>query len=159
MSANFAALAYLVAGVLFILALRGLSSPETSRRGNSLGMVGMGIAIVVTLFVSGAADGLTWMMILGGVAIGGGIGALIARRIAMTAMPEQTIAGGVPLQTVRTDLDRLSVVPEVCRPPAVPDDGHLACQGQPASHRHFQPRGKGQHQTHRLWREHRHAHQ
>lgn len=88
MSANFAALAYLIAGVLFVLALRGLSSPETSRRGNMLGMIGMAIAVVVTLGVSGAADALTWTMIIVGVAIGGGIGALIAKRIAMTAMPQ-----------------------------------------------------------------------
>jgi NAD(P) transhydrogenase subunit beta len=88
MSANFAALAYLIAGVLFVLALRGLSSPETSRRGNKLGMTGMAIAVVVTLGISGAADALTWTMIIVGVAIGGGIGALIAKRIAMTAMPQ-----------------------------------------------------------------------
>ena len=88
MSANFAALAYLIAGVLFILALRGLSSPETSRRGNTMGMLGMAIAVIVTLGVSGASDALTWMMIIAGVAIGGGIGAVIARRIAMTAMPQ-----------------------------------------------------------------------
>ncbi|MFT5449483.1 MAG: NAD(P) transhydrogenase subunit beta [Gammaproteobacteria bacterium] len=88
MSANFAALAYLLAGVLFILALRGLSSPESSRRGNTLGMIGMAIAVVVTLGVSGANDGLTWTMIIAGVAIGGGIGAIIARRIPMTAMPQ-----------------------------------------------------------------------
>ena len=88
MSANFAALAYLLSGVLFILALRGLSSPESSRRGNTLGMIGMAIAVVVTLGVSGANDGLTWAMIIAGVAIGGGIGAVIARRIPMTAMPQ-----------------------------------------------------------------------
>ncbi len=92
MSANFAALAYLVAGVLFILALRGLSSPETSRRGNLLGMVGMGIAIVITLGVSGASDAMTWIMIVAGVGIGGGIGAVIARRIPMTAMPQLVAA-------------------------------------------------------------------
>jgi NAD(P) transhydrogenase subunit beta len=88
MSANFSALAYLIAGVLFILALRGLSSPETSRRGNLLGMVGMAIAVVVTLGVAGSGDVLTWTMIVVGVAIGGGIGAVIAKRIAMTAMPQ-----------------------------------------------------------------------
>jgi len=92
MSANFAALAYLAAGVLFILALRGLSSPETSRRGNLLGMVGMAIAVVVTLGVSGASDALTWLMIVAGVALGGGIGATIARRIPMTAMPQLVAA-------------------------------------------------------------------
>ena len=76
---NLAALAYLVAGVLFILALRGLSSPESSRRGNLLGMVGMAIAVVTTLVVSGVADGLTWGLIVLGVAVGGGIGAVTAR--------------------------------------------------------------------------------
>ena len=77
-SANLAALAYLAAGILFILALRGLSSPETSRRGNIFGMVGMGIAVLTTLAVSGVKDPLTWGLIVGGVVIGGGIGAVIA---------------------------------------------------------------------------------
>ncbi|MBN9577433.1 MAG: NAD(P)(+) transhydrogenase (Re/Si-specific) subunit beta [Alphaproteobacteria bacterium] len=88
MSANLAALSYLVSGVLFILALRGLSSPVTSRAGNRNGMIGMALAIVTTLLVAGVTDALTWGLIIGGVAIGGGIGALIARRIAMTAMPQ-----------------------------------------------------------------------
>ena len=92
MNMNVAALLYLLAGVLFILALRGLSSPESSRRGNLYGMVGMAIAIVTTLFVSGAADGLTWTMIVVGVALGGGIGAVTARRIPMTAMPQLVAA-------------------------------------------------------------------
>ena len=89
---NIAALVYLISGVLFILALRGLSSPESARRGNLLGMLGMALAVVTTLFVSGVADGLTWGMIIVGVAIGGGIGALIARRIPMTAMPQLVAA-------------------------------------------------------------------
>jgi len=92
MSENFIALAYLVAGVLFILALRGLSSPETSRRGNLLGMIGMAIAIVTTLFAAPPANGLTWILIIGGIAVGGSIGAYIARRIAMTAMPQLVAA-------------------------------------------------------------------
>lgn len=91
-SANLAALAYLAAGILFILALRGLSSPETSRQGNVFGMVGMGIAVLTTLAVSGVKDPLTWGLIIGGVAIGGGIGAVIANRIAMTAMPQLVAA-------------------------------------------------------------------
>jgi NAD(P) transhydrogenase subunit beta len=91
-TANFAAIAYLVSGVLFILALRGLSSPETSRRGNMLGMTGMALAVVVTLYVAGVRDGLTWGMIVAGVAIGGSIGAVIARRIPMTAMPQLVAA-------------------------------------------------------------------
>ena len=78
------ALAYLVAGVLFILALRGLSSPETSQAGNRYGMIGMGIAVATTLILHGV--GLP--LIVGAVAIGGGVGWYIARAIKMTAMPE-----------------------------------------------------------------------
>jgi NAD(P) transhydrogenase subunit beta len=95
MNANIAALAYLASGVLFILALRGLSSPETSRRGNALGMAGMTIAVGVTLLTlwsQNALDGVTVGMILGGVLIGGGVGAFTARRIAMTAMPQLVAA-------------------------------------------------------------------
>ncbi len=92
MTADLAALAYLASGALFILALRGLSSPETSRRGNALGMSGMVLAVVVTLYLAGIGDGLTWGMIIAGVAIGGTIGAIIARRIPMTAMPQLVAA-------------------------------------------------------------------
>jgi H+-translocating NAD(P) transhydrogenase subunit beta len=88
MSPELVALAYLAAGVLFILALRGLSSPETSRRGNYMGMLGMAIAVFTTLAVAQPQQPVTWAMILGGAAVGGGIGAVIARRIPMTAMPE-----------------------------------------------------------------------
>ena len=76
MSSNLVALLYLVAGVLFILALRGLSSPETSRRGNYMGMAGMAIAVVTTLAVARPESGLSWAMIAGGIAIGGTIGAV-----------------------------------------------------------------------------------
>jgi H+-translocating NAD(P) transhydrogenase subunit beta len=93
MNANLIALLYLAAAVLFIMALRGLSSPETSRRGNMLGMAGMGIAIATTLAQLGApGDPLTWLLIAGGLAIGGGIGATIARKVPMTAMPELVAA-------------------------------------------------------------------
>lgn len=95
MNASIAALAYLAAGVLFILSLRGLSSPETSRRGNTLGMIGMGLAVGVTLLTlgtSGALDLLTLVLIGGGVVVGGGAGALIARRVPMTAMPQLVAA-------------------------------------------------------------------
>ena len=92
MSADIAALAYLVSGALFILALRGLSSPETSRRGNLLGMLGMAIAVVTTLVLADIAEGLTWGLIVLGVGIGGGAGAVIARRIPMTAMPQLVAA-------------------------------------------------------------------
>jgi NAD(P) transhydrogenase subunit beta len=91
-SANFAALAYLVAGILFILALRGLSSPELARRGNAFGMLGMVLAVATTLVVAGITDWLTWVLIVVGVALGGGVGAIIARRIPMAAMPQLVAA-------------------------------------------------------------------
>src|ERR1041385_7859973 len=92
LQADLAALAYLVSGVLFILALRGLSSPVTSRAGNRNGMIGMALAIATTLWVTHVVDALTWGMIVVAIAIGGGIGAVIARRIAMTAMPQLVAA-------------------------------------------------------------------
>ena len=92
MTANIAALLYLIAGVLFILALRGLSSPETSRTGNRRGMIGMALAIVTTLAVARVTDTLTWGLIVAGIAIGGAVGAITARRIAMTAMPQLVAA-------------------------------------------------------------------
>src|SRR6202161_4816336 len=92
MSANLSAVLYLVAGVLFILALRGLSSPATSRQGNLFGMTGMGIAVATTLAAHPPADGVAWLLVILGVAIGGGIGAVIARRVPMTSMPELVAA-------------------------------------------------------------------
>jgi NAD(P) transhydrogenase subunit beta len=92
MTSGLVAFLYLVSGVLFILALRGLSSPETSRQGNYFGMAGMAIAVVTTLAVAAPEAPLTWAMIVGGIAVGGGIGAVIARRIPMTAMPELVAA-------------------------------------------------------------------
>jgi len=92
MSADIAALLYLIAGVLFILALKGLSSPASSRIGNRNGMLGMLIAILTTLWVAGVTDPLTWGMIVVGIAIGGLIGAITAKRIAMTAMPQLVAA-------------------------------------------------------------------
>jgi NAD(P) transhydrogenase subunit beta len=103
-------LAYLISGVCFILALRGLSSPASSQRGNRLGMIGMAIAVVTTLvthfpMVSAQAaaaagygndpvalDGMTFIQILAAIAIGGGIGLVTARRIQMTAMPQLVAA-------------------------------------------------------------------
>lgn len=87
MSVNLAAFLYLVSGVLFILALRGLSHPTTSRQGNFYGMLGMGIAIVTTLILAQPSFGGLALIVLG-LAIGGGIGAVVAKRIAMTAMPQ-----------------------------------------------------------------------
>jgi H+-translocating NAD(P) transhydrogenase subunit beta len=82
-------LAYLISGVFFILALRGLSSPATSQRGNRFGMAGMLIAVVTTLVTHEVAS---LPEILGAIAIGGGIGWIIARRIAMTDMPQLVAA-------------------------------------------------------------------
>jgi NAD(P) transhydrogenase subunit beta len=82
-------LAYLIAGVCFILALRGLSSPETSRRGNRAGMIGMAIAVATTLVTHNVAS---LPEIAVAMAIGGGIGLVTARRIQMTAMPQLVAA-------------------------------------------------------------------
>src|SRR5690606_27984292 len=91
LSANVTAVLYVVSAVLFILALRGLSSPETSRQGNMFGMVGMAIAIVTTLLT--AAPGFSGLvLIIAGLAIGGGVGAVIAKRVPMTAMPQLVAA-------------------------------------------------------------------
>ena len=91
MTSNLAASLYLISGILFILALRGLSSPETSRQGNFFGILGMAIAIIVTfLFVNISFSSL--LFIICSLAIGGSIGTIIAYRISMTAMP-QLVAG------------------------------------------------------------------
>ena len=92
MSPNLVALLYLVAGVLFILALRGLSSPDSSQRGNLFGMIGMTIAVLTTLGSHPPADPVAWGLVIGGIALGGGIGAVIARRVPMTSMPELVAA-------------------------------------------------------------------
>jgi NAD(P) transhydrogenase subunit beta len=92
MTANLAASLYLVSGVLFILALRGLSHPETSRKGNTYGMIGMTIAVLTTLAISSPQDATTWALILGGLGIGAVIGAVIAKKIPMTQMPELVAA-------------------------------------------------------------------
>jgi len=87
MSANLSAIFYLISGVLFILALRGLSSPETSRRGNLFGILGMIIAITVTfLSIENFSTGFIYVVIF--LLVGGSIGAFIAYKISMTAMPE-----------------------------------------------------------------------
>jgi len=92
MSPNLVALLYLAAGVLFILALRGLSSPETGRQGNLFGMVGMGIAIATTLASHPPAGIGAWILVVVGLALGGGTGGVIARRVPMTAMPQLVAA-------------------------------------------------------------------
>src|SRR5512138_2436355 len=92
MSANLSALLYLVAGVLFILSLRGLSSPASSRQGNLFGMIGMAIAVGTTLANHPPADAVAWILTILGIAIGASIGAVIARRVPMTSMPELVAA-------------------------------------------------------------------
>ena len=87
MTANSVALAYLAAAILFILALKGLSSPVSARRGNMFGMVGMLIAVVTTLTITHNM----WYILLA-IAVGGTIGAVLARRIEMTSMPELVAA-------------------------------------------------------------------
>ena len=86
-SANLSAIFYLVSGILFILALRGLSSPETSRRGNLFGILGMIIAITVTFLTVGNFSTSTIYVFIF-LLVGGAIGAFIAYKIPMTAMPE-----------------------------------------------------------------------
>jgi NAD(P) transhydrogenase subunit beta len=91
MSANSVALAYLIASIFFILALKGLSSPLTARRGNLFGMVGMAIAVLTTAALivelsGGKAAGMTWVLL--GLVVGGGYGAYRARTVEMTKMPE-----------------------------------------------------------------------
>ena len=88
MNVNLAALLYLVSGVLFIFALRGLSHPTTSRQGNQFGMIGMAIAIVTTLALRSPSGFGGWLLVIFGLGLGGGFGALLARRIEMTKMPQ-----------------------------------------------------------------------
>src|SRR5690349_19294984 len=92
MGANLSSLLYLVSGVLFILALRGLSHPTTSRQGNLYGMVGMALAIVTTLVGAPPASLGAWLLVLIGLGVGGGVGAVVARRVPMTAMPQLVAA-------------------------------------------------------------------
>src|SRR2546429_5532540 len=86
MTADLDGLAYLLAGVLFILALRGLSNPETSRRGNLFGIIGMAIAIVTTLVTHPPAGIGAWALVVIGMAVGGGTRAVVARRAPRSAM-------------------------------------------------------------------------
>ena len=92
MSPNLVALGYLVAAVCFILALRGLSSPTSARQGNMIGIAGMAIAILFTLFNLPNAGAGSYVMILTALAIGGGIGVVVAKKIEMTAMPQLVAA-------------------------------------------------------------------
>jgi H+-translocating NAD(P) transhydrogenase subunit beta len=87
-NANLAAILYLVSAVLFILALRGLSSPASSRQGNRFGMIGMAIAVLTPLALKPPSSAISWLLVVLGFAIGGGIGVWRARTIQMTAMPQ-----------------------------------------------------------------------
>src|SRR5438874_4184402 len=89
MTANLSALLYLAAAVCFIMALRGLSSPQTARGGNLYGIAGMAIAILTTLAMPQVVS--FWLIILG-ILIGGAIGSYIARQIQMTALPQLVAA-------------------------------------------------------------------
>jgi NAD(P) transhydrogenase subunit beta len=89
MTANFAALAYVLASVLFIMALRGLSGPETARMGNVYGVIGMVIAVLTTLAMPGV---VSYAEILAALVVGGAVGTVIARRIEMSAMPQLVAA-------------------------------------------------------------------
>ena len=91
MSTELTAILYIIAGILFILALRGLSSPATSRKGNRNGMIGMAIAVGATVFSErflSSADATSWLLILAAVGVGGAVGAWRARTVAMTEMPQ-----------------------------------------------------------------------
>ena len=89
MSESLSALLYLVASICFIMALRGLSSPETARGGNIFGIVGMVIAILTTL---ASPEVVSYWLIVIGIVIGGAVGAYIARQIQMTALPQLVAA-------------------------------------------------------------------
>lgn len=92
MNVNLAAILYLIAGILFIMALRGLSSPATSRRGNIFGMTGMTLAILTTLALKPPSGIVSWILVIAGIGIGGGLGAWRARTVKMTDMPQLVAA-------------------------------------------------------------------
>ncbi|WP_198156115.1 NAD(P)(+) transhydrogenase (Re/Si-specific) subunit beta, partial [Herbaspirillum autotrophicum] len=98
MSMNLVTLLYLIASVCFIQALKGLSHPSTARRGNSFGIIGMAIAVATTIALiiklkgELPATGIGFWLVAGGVVVGGGIGAFLARRVEMTKMPELVAA-------------------------------------------------------------------
>ena len=89
MSENLTAISYLVSAIFFILALKGLSHPESARNGNIMGIIGMIIAVITTLFNPNV---LSYEMIILGILIGGGIGTYIALKIEMTALPQLVAA-------------------------------------------------------------------
>src|SRR5207248_6903123 len=108
MSENATRLAYLVTIVTFILALRFLSSPAHARRGNQIGAAGMIVAIVVTWIKAGSTS---WWAIVIGMLIGGGFGAVAARKVKMTAMPQMValfngVGGGAAALIALAELHR-----------------------------------------------------
>ena len=92
MSVNLAAIGYLIAGICFILALRGLSHPATSRAGLRYGMIGMTVAVLVAIFSLRHAGFGSYLLIILGLVAGGGVGFVIAKKIEMTAMPQLVAA-------------------------------------------------------------------
>jgi NAD(P) transhydrogenase subunit beta len=127
MNANLAAILYIVSGVLFILALRGLSSPVTSQAGNRNGMIGMAIAVattLATLWSQGALDVMTLGLIIAGVAVGGGVGAVIARKVAMTSMP-QLVAAFHSLVGMAACLVAVAAIYTPAAYGIVGEDGHI----------------------------------
>jgi len=91
-SANLISFLYLISGIFFILALRGLSNPESARRGNYFGIIGMIIASATTILITPPSSTLDIILLIGGITIGGSIGLIIAKKIAMTAMPQLVAA-------------------------------------------------------------------
>ncbi|MDP3533416.1 MAG: NAD(P)(+) transhydrogenase (Re/Si-specific) subunit beta [Alphaproteobacteria bacterium] len=85
MASSISVILYLVSAICFIMALRGLSSPDSARQGNMFGMAGMLIAILTTIFSHSISS---YILIIGGIAVGGGIGAIIAKRLQMTSLPQ-----------------------------------------------------------------------
>ncbi len=92
MSANLISFLYLISGIFFILALRGLSNPESARSGNYFGIIGMIIASATTILITPPSSTVDIILLTGGITIGGSIGLIIAKKIAMTAMPQLVAA-------------------------------------------------------------------
>ena len=133
MNASLAALAYLVSGVLFILSLRGLSSPETSRRGNTFGMIGMGLAIGVTLLTLGATralDPLTLALIAGGAGV---VVMLAGARVLDALSAGDEIAHGLGIHPDRARVGFLLVV-SLCTAAAVAGAGSIGFVGLVTPH-------------------------
>ena len=92
MTSDLTTILYLFSGVLFILAIRGLSSPDTARTGNYLGMTGMTLAFLVTIINLDQNNLSNWILIISGISIGGLIGTILSKKVAMTDMPQMVAA-------------------------------------------------------------------